>query len=104
MMAQDTDNIGWYFLLILLFNISLWITVLFHELGHCFAGYLVGGHTDKVLLWPLGGLAFTQPPPSLNNADGDVQKRKNQIIISFGGPLTHIPWMILYAILLLWYL
>ena len=103
MMVQDTQNIAWYFLLILLFNISLWETVLIHELGHAFAGWLIGGHTNRILLWPLGGLAFTQPPPTLNNADGDKEKRKNQIIISIGGPLTHIPHMILYAFLLIWY-
>ena len=60
MILQDKDNAGWYIMLVCLFNVSLWETVLIHELGHCFAGYLVGGHTDKVLLWPLGGLAFTQ--------------------------------------------
>ena len=60
MMLQDTGNAAWYVVLVCLFNVSLWETVLIHELGHCLAGHLVGGHTDKVLLWPLGGLAFTQ--------------------------------------------
>eukprot|EP01083_Nonionella_stella_P072141 194298_1 len=103
MMSQDSQNIGWYILLAFLFNVSLWETVLIHELGHCLAGYLIGGHTDKVLLWPLGGLAFTQPPSVLNNAIGDTQRRKHQIIIALGGPLTHIPHLILYAVLLLSY-
>eukprot|EP00484_Ammonia_sp_Unknown_P022635 CAMPEP_0197027432 /NCGR_PEP_ID=MMETSP1384-20130603/7331_1 /TAXON_ID=29189 /ORGANISM="Ammonia sp." /LENGTH=168 /DNA_ID=CAMNT_0042456271 /DNA_START=453 /DNA_END=959 /DNA_ORIENTATION=+ len=39
----------------------------------------------------------------MNNAAGDSKRRKNQILISLGGPLTHIPHMILYAALLLWY-
>eukprot|EP01084_Bolivina_argentea_P119918 212603_1 len=99
LIAQDTKNTGWYILLILLFNISLWETVLIHELGHALSGYLVGGHTDKILLWPLGGLAFTQPPITNDNA----QTRRNSIIIALGGPLTHIPHCILYAVLLLWY-
>ena len=43
-------------------NLILWWTVLIHELGHCLAGYLVGGESEKVLLWPLGGLAFTKRP------------------------------------------
>eukprot|EP01084_Bolivina_argentea_P098582 177158_1 len=103
LILKDTGNTVWYILLIVLFNISLWETVLIHELGHCLAGYLVGGSTDKVLLWPLGGLAFTQAPPQLNNADGDAQKRTHQIIISLGGPLTHIPHMVIYGLLLLWY-
>ena len=60
LILKDTGNTVSYILLILLFNVSLWECILIHELGHCFAGYLIGGHTDKVLLWPLGGLAFTQ--------------------------------------------
>merc|ERR1711971_450205 len=86
-----------------MFNVSLRETVLIHELGHCLAGYLIGGHTEKVLLWPLGALAFTQPPVQLNNALGDAQKRKDQIVIALGGPLTHIPHMVLYGALLIWY-
>mmetsp|Transcript_57737 Transcript_57737/g.95806 ORF Transcript_57737/g.95806 Transcript_57737/m.95806 type:complete len:413 (+) Transcript_57737:38-1276(+) len=103
LILQDTGNAVSYILLIILFNVCLWETVLIHELGHCLAGYLVGGRTDKVLLWPLGGLAFTQPPAQLNNAEGDAKKRRNRIFIAFGGPLTHIPHMLLYGVLLLWY-
>lgn len=36
--------------------------VTLHELGHCFMARWVGGSADEVLLWPLGGLAMTQPP------------------------------------------
>src|SRR5947207_3103150 len=32
--------------------------VLLHEFGHVFACRSVGGTADRVLLWPLGGLAF----------------------------------------------
>ena len=39
----------------------------------------------------------------MNNPDGAAKKRKNHIIIAFGGPLTHIPHMIIYGLLLLWY-
>ena len=63
LILKDTSNAVWYILLIVLFNVSLWECILIHELGHCLAGYMVGGHTDKVLLWPLGGLAFTQLSP-----------------------------------------
>lgn len=40
----------------------LFLCVLLHELGHCFATRAVGGSADEVLLWPLGGLAYTSPP------------------------------------------
>ena len=102
-MSKDSGNIGWYLLLILMYNVSLWETVLIHEMGHCFAGYLIGGHTDKVMLWPLGGLAFTESPSTSNNAEGDRKRRNNHILIALGGPLTHIPHMILYGVLLMWY-
>jgi Zn-dependent protease len=37
--------------------------VLMHEFGHVFACRSVGGTADRILLWPLGGLAFVAPPP-----------------------------------------
>jgi len=40
----------------------LFISVLLHELGHCFGARWVGGEADDILLWPLGGLAMTHPP------------------------------------------
>jgi Zn-dependent protease len=36
--------------------------VLLHESGHCFAAMLLGGSTEEVLLWPLGGLVDARPP------------------------------------------
>ncbi len=36
--------------------------ILLHEFGHCFGARAVGGEADEILLWPLGGLAYTQPP------------------------------------------
>lgn len=37
--------------------------VLLHEFGHVFACRQTGGVADRVVLWPLGGLAFVAPPP-----------------------------------------
>jgi len=37
--------------------------VLLHEFGHVLACRQVGGKADRVVLWPLGGLAFVAPPP-----------------------------------------
>ena len=37
--------------------------VLLHEFGHVLACRQVGGRADRVVLWPLGGLAFVNPPP-----------------------------------------
>ncbi|NOT01474.1 MAG: hypothetical protein HOP29_12695 [Phycisphaerales bacterium] len=40
----------------------LFVIVLLHEFGHCFGARSVGGSADEILLWPLGGLAYTNPP------------------------------------------
>ena len=37
--------------------------VLLHEFGHAFACRSTGGRADQIVLWPLGGLAFVDPPP-----------------------------------------
>jgi len=36
--------------------------VLLHEFGHCWGARREGGSADEILLWPLGGLAYTNPP------------------------------------------
>ncbi len=38
-------------------------SVLLHEFGHALACRSVGGQADRILLWPLGGLAECTPPP-----------------------------------------
>ncbi len=38
-------------------------SVLLHEFGHALACRSVGGRADRILLWPLGGLAECTPPP-----------------------------------------
>ncbi|MFN4260463.1 MAG: M50 family metallopeptidase [Gemmataceae bacterium] len=43
--------------------LSLFGIVLLHEFGHALACRSVGGRADQIMLWPLGGVAFVQPPP-----------------------------------------
>src|SRR4051812_19318582 len=40
----------------------LFLIVLLHEFGHCFAARWVGGEADQILMHPLGGLALAAPP------------------------------------------
>jgi Zn-dependent protease len=40
----------------------LLVSVLLHELGHCFGARRVDGDAQEVLLWPLGGLASLDVP------------------------------------------
>ena len=41
----------------------LFSCVLLHEFGHSLACRSVGGQAEFIVLWPLGGIAFAQPPP-----------------------------------------
>jgi len=43
--------------------VGLFGIVLLHEFGHAFACRSVGGRAERIVLWPLGGLAFVDPPP-----------------------------------------
>src|SRR5438105_5834840 len=43
--------------------LALFGIVLMHEFGHALACRQVGGQASRIMLWPLGGVAFVQPPP-----------------------------------------
>lgn len=43
--------------------LSLFAIVLMHEFGHALACRSVGGEANRIMLWPLGGVAFVSPPP-----------------------------------------
>jgi Zn-dependent protease len=42
--------------------LTLFGIVLLHEFGHALACRQVGGTADRIILWPLGGLAYVNPP------------------------------------------
>ena len=42
--------------------LALFAIVTLHEFGHSLACRQVGGRADKVVLWPLGGVAYVDPP------------------------------------------
>ena len=42
--------------------LALFLIVLLHEFGHAFACRQTGGQADRIVLWPLGGVAFVKPP------------------------------------------
>jgi Zn-dependent protease len=43
--------------------LALFLVVLLHEYGHALACRQVGGTADQIVLWPLGGVAYVNPPP-----------------------------------------
>jgi Zn-dependent protease len=52
------SNYGWSALEIL----ALFLIVLTHEFGHALACRSVGGTANLIVLWPLGGVAYVNPP------------------------------------------
>jgi Zn-dependent protease len=40
----------------------LFLVILLHEFGHCFAARWVGGQADEIMMTPLGGLAMAMAP------------------------------------------
>ena len=43
--------------------LALFVIVLLHEFGHALACRQVGGRANRIVLWPLGGVAYVDPPP-----------------------------------------
>jgi len=74
----------------LLLLVGLFWAVLLHELGHCFACRSVGGSANEVLLWPLGGLAWCNPPG----------RWLAHLITAAGGPLVNLALIALLGPLL----
>ncbi len=42
--------------------LALFVLVLLHEFGHSLACRQVGGTANRIVLWPLGGVAYVDPP------------------------------------------
>jgi len=78
---QTRVRVSWFFPLILLIFWSrledlrlaiicvllLFVSVLVHEFFHVFGARLTGGEASEILIWPAGGLAYTQPGPSFRS-------------------------------------
>jgi Zn-dependent protease len=43
--------------------LALFLIVTLHEFGHALACRQVGGTANQIVLWPLGGVAYVDPPP-----------------------------------------
>ena len=65
---------------VVIWVVMLFVIVLLHEFGHCFAARKVDGEADEILMWPLGGLAYCSVPQTV---------RANLITV-LGGPLVNV--------------
>ena len=68
--------------------LSLFGIVLLHEFGHALVCRAVGGTAERILLWPLGGLAYVAPPP----------KPWAHFWSSAGGPLVNAVLLLLWPL------
>jgi Zn-dependent protease len=57
--TRTYSSLTWNFLEYL----SLFLIVMLHEYGHARACRQVGGNANRIVLWPLGGVAYVDPPP-----------------------------------------
>jgi Zn-dependent protease len=57
--ARSYSSITWN----ILEYLALFLIVLLHEFGHSLACRQVGGRANQIVLWPLGGVAYVDPPP-----------------------------------------
>jgi Zn-dependent protease len=56
--ANDYSSLNWN----ALEYVALFVIVLMHEYGHALACKQVGGRANRIMLWPLGGVAYVMPP------------------------------------------
>lgn len=70
---------------------TLFVLVLLHEFGHCVACRMVGGQADRVLMWPLGGLASCIPP----------RRWLPSLITTLGGPGVNLVLLPVFGFALL---
>ncbi|QVL31457.1 hypothetical protein KIH39_21810 [Telmatocola sphagniphila] len=71
--------------------VMLFVIILMHEFGHCFAARYVKGEADEILMWPLGGLAFCRPPMT----------PLAHFITAIGGPLVNFVFCLIAGTALL---
>jgi Zn-dependent protease len=56
--AKDYSSITWN----VMEYLALFLIVMLHEFGHALACRQVGGTANRIVLWPLGGVAYVNPP------------------------------------------
>ncbi len=57
--SQNYSSVVWN----VLEYLALFLIVMMHEFGHALACRQVGGTSNRIVLWPLGGVAYVDPPP-----------------------------------------
>jgi stage IV sporulation protein FB len=71
----------------LIWVVMLFVVILLHEFGHCFAARKVDGEADEILMWPLGGLAYCSVPHTA----------RANFVCTAGGPAVNVVFCVLTA-------
>ena len=83
--AKSYSSLSWN----VLEYLALFVIVLLHEYGHALACRQVGGTANQIVLWPLGGVAYVNPPP-----------RPGAMLWSIAaGPLVNVALLIVLSVL-----
>jgi stage IV sporulation protein FB len=77
MMAETTQD---WIEFAVIWVVLLFVIILLHEFGHCFAARSVDGSANEILMWPLGGLAYCDAPRTV----------RAQFITAAGGPFVNL--------------
>ena len=69
----------------------LLLSVLAHEIGHCYAAAQVGGVSEQIVLAPWGGLTSPRVP----------REPQHELVTSLAGPLVNLSiWFVILPVLL----
>jgi Zn-dependent protease len=75
---------GWAIMAV---TVVTFLSILLHEFGHVFAARGVGGDSDEIILWPLGGLAQCDLPPT----------PRAHLLTALAGPFVNLGLCVLTA-------
>jgi Zn-dependent protease len=88
--GAGTAGVKLYAFTFLLHGVIMLGTTLLHELGHVGCSLYLGGRCDKIMLWPLGGMAYVSPSETCHD----------DLKIAIAGPLTHLPQFLAWVAVL----
>ncbi len=86
--SMPRTNAGWIYTSGMM--ASLFVIVLLHEFGHCFACRAVGGESHRIVMLPFGGLAFTLPP----------YEWRAHLVTTIGGPAVNVGLAVVSTVVL----
>ncbi len=69
----------------------LFVSVLLHELGHCYTALRLGGHADQIVIGPLGGLAPVSVP----------HEPQHELAAAMSGPIVNFMICLIVAPILI---